>query len=291
MTSPWPKRKSLKQKISSFVVILLNLCVILSIFLISKNLNLWLSNWANSDELSIFVAPDMTASEQAALEKTLSEKFTKEEVTTYTQEETIQLIQKELTTLQGTEFSKEFIQSFPALYLVQKRPANKVSLEEVSKYVRTLPGVEEANFGLGWLDKISPFIQTLRGLGLFFCVLLLVGITFVIKSVLTQRILSLRDEVQIQEFLGATAQQIRAPLILDATLNQAAALLIALFLTWGMSSALEFYILKASAVSHLGISKIYFFSWVEILIFFVGLSVFSTFFSWRSLQSIQTEVR
>lgn len=206
------KRKKLFEGFTASLVIAANFFVILMLGLFAKNMVRAFSNWTEAQEINVFVAADQTQSEKEGLERLIFQYFEKSEVQSLSSQQTFALLKNEFGENQMPSFQKEFVDQFPSLYLLKRKNEREMDFPSIVKEIRNLPGVEEASFGLSWIERLAPLLMGAQGLVLLFFFLLVIAVGFVLKSYIGDRIRQSSETIRVMQFLGATRWQIQGPL-------------------------------------------------------------------------------
>lgn len=112
---------------------------------------------------------------------------------------------------------------FPAALEVTLR-SDRQSPAEVQRFVRDFeqaPGVEEAQYDLLWIERLSTGVRLVRGLGaLLGGILVLAGI-FTISNVIRLTVYARQDELDIMRLVGATRAYVTGPFVVEGMLQGA----------------------------------------------------------------------
>ncbi|WP_420596037.1 cell division protein FtsX [Deinococcus sp.] len=88
----------------------------------------------------------------------------------------------------------------------------------VAARVSKLPGVDDVEYGAGYVDQTVKTLGTVRGAGYALVGLLLIGTLFNILSAVRVAIYARRNEIGVMRLLGATRGFIRAPHLIEGVL-------------------------------------------------------------------------
>ena len=100
----------------------------------------------------------------------------------------------------------------------------------VAAAVKGLPGVEDVEYGAGYVDPTVKTLTAVRGVGYALVALLLLGTLFNILNAVRVAMYSRRSEISVMRLLGATRSFIRMPHVIEGLLVGVVAALIALAL-------------------------------------------------------------
>lgn len=100
----------------------------------------------------------------------------------------------------------------------------------VAAAVKGLPGVEDVEYGAGYVDPTVKTLTAVRGVGYALVALLLLGTLFNILNAVRVAMYSRRSEISVMRLLGATRSFIRMPHVIEGLLVGVVAAVIALAL-------------------------------------------------------------
>lgn len=272
--------------LSSFSILFLSLLMIFSFLLVGKNLSQWLGDWGSANELTVFLANDLTQSEQKGVSEKLVTHFKPEQIQYLDQKQTLELIRNEFSLTEAGMNSSALLQMMPTLFIIDLSKGLGASIETLTQELNQMPGVEDARYGSGWISRLQPIVMTLKIAGLAVSVLLVLGVYFLIKSVLFQKIISQKKEIEVMELVGATALQIRKPLMQDALALTLLSGMGALLCSFAFVSLAERVLVKNQFWKGIGIDQVYFFTPFELTVMSLSLILFALLSSWQILHQL-----
>jgi cell division transport system permease protein len=123
---------------------------------------------------------------------------------------------------------------FPASVEVSLKAGHQ-SPEEVQRLVHAYekaPGVEEVQYDLLWIQRLSTAVRLVRGVGgLLGGILVLAGV-FTISNVIRLTIYARQDELDIMRLVGATRAYIRGPFVVEGMIQGGLGGLLSVGLLW-----------------------------------------------------------
>jgi cell division transport system permease protein len=123
---------------------------------------------------------------------------------------------------------------FPASLEVSLKAGHQ-SPEEVQRLVHAYekaPGVEEVQYDLLWIQRLSTAVRLVRGVGgLLGGILVLAGV-FTISNVIRLTIYARQDELDIMRLVGSTRTYIRGPFVLEGMIQGGLGGLLSVGLLW-----------------------------------------------------------
>ncbi|MFO7496703.1 MAG: permease-like cell division protein FtsX [Desulfobacterales bacterium] len=109
----------------------------------------------------------------------------------------------------------------PHAFEVQLRPTIR-DWEEVAQLaaaIQKLPGVDEVEYGQGWLDRFAAILRLFKLSGFGMCGLFFIATVFIVANTTRLVLYGRREEIEIMRLVGASEGFIRAPLYLEGLLQ------------------------------------------------------------------------
>lgn len=194
---------------------------ILGIFAtISSNLNLLLAGWSNRVQITVYMKEGTGPQERQEAEELLRNWPEVDSFEYISKEDAVHRFQAyfpELDTL------PELLESnpLPASFEIQVAPDYR-SPEQVRELVARLEGkrgVEEVDYDLLWIERLTSIIDLVRALGFFIGGALIVASVFTIFNVIKLTVYGRQDEISIMRLVGATHAYIRGPFLVEGMLQ------------------------------------------------------------------------
>lgn len=110
---------------------------------------------------------------------------------------------------------------FPASFEVTLRSGHH-SKEEVTRLVHayeSAPGVEEAQYDLLWIERLSTAVRLVRGAGALLGGILVLAGVFTISNVIRLTIYARQDELDIMRLVGASRAYVKGPFVVEGMLQ------------------------------------------------------------------------
>src|SRR5438093_5940927 len=123
---------------------------------------------------------------------------------------------------------------FPAAIEVTLKGAHQTPAE-VQQLVRDFehaPGVEEAQYDLLWIERLSTAVRLVRGLGAFLGGILVLAGVFTISNVIRLTVYARQDELDIMRLVGATRAYVTGPFVVEGMLQGALGGAISVGMLW-----------------------------------------------------------
>ena len=162
---------------------------------------------------------------------------------------------------------------FPASVEVTVR-ADHQSPADVQRLVHDYersPGVEEAQYDLLWIERLSTAVRLVRGLGAFLGGILVLAGVFTISNVIRLTVYARQDELDIMRLVGATRAYVTGPFVVEGMIQGALGGALSVALLWVAFRMLARDALAASDL--LGRAVVFLPSEVCVLIVLGGMAV------------------
>jgi cell division transport system permease protein len=101
----------------------------------------------------------------------------------------------------------------------------------VSEYERS-PGVEEAQYDLLWIERLSTGVRLVRALGAFLGGILVLAGVFTISNVIRLTVYARQDELDIMRLVGATRAYVTGPFVVEGMIQGALGGVLSVALLW-----------------------------------------------------------
>ena len=123
---------------------------------------------------------------------------------------------------------------FPAAIEVTLKGGHQ-SPAEVQQLLRDFehaPGVEEAQYDLLWIERLSTAVRLVRGLGAFLGGILVLAGVFTISNVIRLTVYARQDELDIMRLVGATRGYVTGPFVVEGMIQGALGGAISVAMLW-----------------------------------------------------------
>ena len=125
---------------------------------------------------------------------------------------------------------------------LEKDFRNSTKIKEVISQLRQFPQIEDIQYGQEWVDTFSVFVQVLRVIQWILGGLLLAAMTFIISHTLQLTITYRREEIEIQNLLGASPAFIQIPYYIEGVVHGLLGAGLALLILFGLFSVFFRYV-------------------------------------------------
>ncbi len=123
---------------------------------------------------------------------------------------------------------------FPASVEVTLRAGHQ-SAEELRRMVAAhekAPGVEEVQYDLLWIERLSTAVRLVRGVGAFLGGILVLAGVFTISNVIRLTVYARQDELDIMRLVGATRAYVKGPFVVEGMIQGGLGGLVSVGLLW-----------------------------------------------------------
>lgn len=217
----------------------IGLCMPAFLFLGVKNLRALSPDWSAHINMTVMLSPKVTLSQAEAFQKELLSQNIALKVALHTKDVAL----KEFETLSGFDNLHELLQENPLPHILLLQFDSDIPIEklnDVKTELRKNPYVEQLIFERDWIEKLQAIIRLGESLFDSLALLIGLGVTFMIGTLIRLSLERHREEVEVLHLLGATKQFIRRPFLyrgmLMGMLGGIVALLILTTLMFGIEA-------------------------------------------------------
>lgn len=239
-------RQHIGMQIATLAVLTATFCVVLFMVTLTQNFRRVLAVWGENVQISVYLEDGLS---EAAVEKLKSEFAARPEVATVeylSKEKAADLFRDQMASYAPDLMSdSEFSTPFPASINLKLKgdsanETNVAKLEIIASEILKRDGVEDVSYGQSWVRNYASFVKVIQNAGMAVGLILLLGSIFIIGNSIRALLSGRRDEIEILELIGATADFIRKPYIVEGAMLSTVAILLAMALngaifSWQMS--------------------------------------------------------
>jgi cell division transport system permease protein len=286
-------RDNLSIHLTSFLVLSLSFTVILGSLLINKNLNVGLSQWGSSLDMSIYLSSAVTSDQVEEVRNYLQSRSEVSEVKYISSEQAIETFQVQMATYAPDLLSdKSLSEVIPASFqMVLNQSVRAVEhsqvMAQIAQSLQSMAGVEDITWGQDWVQKYSMISRAIQSFTWTTIAILILGSLFVSANSIRASILRRREEVEILELVGASPTMIRTPYVLESMIISFFAFILSCLLCAGVFSAVQTHLQSSEDLANLG-QALVFASFVDLVLYLtmtVGISALSAWWVIRKINS------
>lgn len=233
----------------SILTIAVSLFVIGAFVTVGTNLSRIVAEWTEKVQVAFYLEDGVDAHIRQILEDRLRREAGVDSLRYVSQEEALARFKslfKDLETL-AEDLGEN---PFPASVEVTLKRGHE-GPAEVQQLVRTFeraPGVEDVQYDLRWIQRLSAAIRLIHGVGAFLGGILALAGVFTISNVIRLTVYARQDELDIMRLVGATNAYVRGPFVAEGMLLGGMGGLVALAL---LALAFQLFVRDALAASDL----------------------------------------
>jgi cell division transport system permease protein len=231
LTSLWRSRWIAALSVASIAVSLFVLGVFLTV---ASNLSEVIVRWTQKVQVTFYLKDGLEERIRESLENQLKQDPAVQGLVLVSRDEALSRFQAlfhDLRTL-----PEDLGQNpFPASLEVSLKDGHQspAEVERLVKAYQGAPGVEEVQYDLLWIQRLSTGLRLVRGVGgLLGGILALAGV-FTISNVIRLTIYARQDELDIMRLVGATRSYIRGPFVVEGMIQGGLGGLLSVMLLWG----------------------------------------------------------
>jgi cell division transport system permease protein len=242
LTSLWRSRLINALSVGTIAV---SLFVLGTFLTVASNLNQVVDRWAEKVRVTFFLTDGLEPHIRDSLVARLRDDPAVESLEVVSREEALERFRtlfRDLRTLPDDLGENPF----PASVEVALR-AGRQSPDEVRRLVQAFekaPGVQEVQYDLLWIERLSTAARLVRGVGALLGGILVLAGVFTISNVIRLTVYARQDELDIMRLVGATRAYVKGPFVMEGMLQGGLGGLVAVGLLW-----LAFRVLATEAMA------------------------------------------
>ncbi len=256
---------------------------VLGIFIfISSNLHVISERWRENIQINIFLESSVDNEQLDIIKKRLAHSPQVEEMVHISQDEALERFKSFFTGLKT--LPEELGENpFPASIELKIRQSyqNPEAIKDFVSLLERLPGVDDIQYDLQWIERLTAIIKIIRIIGSFLTGVLIFASISTSSNVIRLLIYARREEIEIMRLVGASNSYIKGPFVVEGMIQGFLSGLIAIALFW-LSYRFGLSYLASSHVSLLNFITMPFLSFNYCLTLVLGglfMGLLASFFS------------
>jgi cell division transport system permease protein len=231
----------------SIVTIAVSLFVLGAFLSVASNLSEVVARWSDKVQVTFYLEDQLPEVPRESLQAALRGDPAVETVVYVPREEALRRFRalfREMRTLPEDLGENPF----PAALEVTLRPGRN-SAEDAQRLVQSFqraPGVEDVEYDLLWIQRLSTAVRLVRGAGAFLGAILVLAAVFTISNVMRLTMYAREDELDIMRLVGAAPAYVKGPFVLEGMIQGGLGGLLALGLLWTIFQMLSRDLLATS---------------------------------------------
>jgi len=253
LTSLWRSRLINALSIGTIGV---SLFVLGAFLTVASNLNAVVTRWTQKVQVTFYLEDGLEPRIRQMFEERLKDDPAVENLSTVSRQAALDRFKalfRDLRTLPDDLGENPFPESIEVTV-----KAGHQSPSEIGRLVAAFgkaPGVEEVQYDLLWIERLSTAVRLVRGLGGVLGGILALASVFTISNVIRLTVYARQDELDIMRLVGATRAYVRGPFIVEGMLQGGLGGAVAVGLLWAALRFVSNDVLAASEL--LGRSAIF----------------------------------
>jgi cell division transport system permease protein len=213
----WLSKRTSFAAISMIAIALL---ILGGFLLLATNLDAAIGRWQERSKLTVYLTPDVSAEDLAALEAELDGYAPFERREMVSREEALVRFKQAFGELSGVvdELDEN---PFPASIEIEV-PSSAIESVDFNRRVdrlRGLGGVDDLQFDWEWIARLRRLVDAMNLIGWIAGGVLAIAATFMIANVIRLTMILYREEIDIMRLVGATERIIRGPFLVEGIIQ------------------------------------------------------------------------
>ena len=232
-------RRNLLMTLSAIVTMAVSLSALGGVLIMRQAINKASIQWRGGVEMAIFLEPNVSASEAAAIGHELSstpgvKKFHfVDKPQAYQEFREIFGNNNDIVGVLG-------VNDMPPSYRVVPTRAQEIS--ELGKQFEGQPGVLQVSYAQQEIDSLLHQFKQLRFIGLFLAIGVMIGAVALIVNTIQLAIFARRREVAVMKLVGATNWFIRVPFMLEGLIHGVVGAIVAFIVTYAVRDTIASFV-------------------------------------------------
>jgi cell division transport system permease protein len=230
LTSLWRSRLVNAVSIGTIAV---SLFVLGAFLTVAGNLGDVVERWTEKVQVIVYLEDGIEDRVRASLENRLAEDPAVESIDSVSREEALERFRalfRDLSSLPDDLGENPF----PASLEVNLRAGHQspAEVERLAGEFAEVPGVQEIQYDLLWIERLATGVRLLRGVGAFLGGILVLAGIFTISNVIRLTVYAREDELDIMRLVGATRAYVKGPFVVEGMIQGGLGGLVAAGLLW-----------------------------------------------------------
>lgn len=244
-------------RISTLVILVFTYSVTLFLIQSAFNFQGIMNRWGDSTKITVYLSDGQTPETRDKIEKYISGLHEVKKIHFISQEEAVSQFRSK-----NSLFSKDFLDDlksqevFPESFEVTLKGSIRdesyfSKIQDTSKQIGDQVGVEEVSYGQGWIERYSAFLRVTNSLVTAIVFLFIIATLIIISNLIRVLVYNQREEIEILELIGETAQNIRMPFIFEGLMFSFTAYTVGMLLNLCLFYWISHQFADNSMLSHL----------------------------------------
>jgi len=246
LTSLWRSRLINAVSVGTIAV---SLFVLGAFLTVASNLNDVVARWVRKAQVTFYLEDGVEDRIRESLENRLKDDPAVDGLVLVTREQALERFRslfRDLRTLPEDLGDNPFPASLEVT--VKQERQSRDDVRRLVQAFENAPGVEEVQYDLLWIERLSTAVRLVRGVGGFLGGILVLAGIFTISNVIRLTVYARQDELDIMRLVGATRAYVKGPFVVEGMIQGGLGGSLAVGLLWG---AFRFLAQDAVAASDL----------------------------------------
>jgi len=231
----------------SVITIAVSLFVLGAFLSLASNLADVVARWSDKVQVTFYLEDQLPEAPRESLQSALRADPSVESVAYISREEALRRFRalfREMRSLPEDLGENPF----PAALEVTLKPSRNSALDaqRLVDAFQKAPGVEDVEYDLLWIQRLTTAVRLVRGAGAFLGAILVLAAVFTISNVMRLTMYARQDELDIMRLVGAAPAYVKGPFVLEGMIQGGLGGVLALGLLWGIFHALSRDLLATS---------------------------------------------
>ena len=231
----------------SVITIAVSLFVLGAFLSLASNLAEVVARWSDKVQVTFYLEDQLPEAPREGLQSALRADPAVESVAYISREEALRRFRalfREMRSLPEDLGENPF----PAALEVTLKPSRNsaVDAQRLVDAFPKAPGVEDVEYDLLWIQRLTTAVRLVRGAGAFLGAILVLAAVFTISNVMRLTMYARQDELDIMRLVGAAPAYVKGPFVLEGMIQGGLGGVLALGLLWGIFHALSRDLLATS---------------------------------------------
>ena len=102
---------------------------------------------------------------------------------------------------------------------LKKESRNSEAIEVYVARLKTVPGITDIQYGEEWVRKFNNLLNFARLVGALLGAFIFIAVVFIVSNTIKLTVYSRKDEIELLSLVGATRMFIKAPFLIEGTLQ------------------------------------------------------------------------
>jgi cell division transport system permease protein len=232
-------RRNLLMTLSAVVTMAVSLSALGGVLIMRQAINKASIQWRGGVEMAIFLQPNVSANETAAIGHELSSTPGVKKFHFVDKPQAYQEF-KEIFGNNNDIVGVLGVGDMPPSYRVV--PTRTQEISQLGKQFQGQPGVLQVSYAQQEIDSLLHQFKQLRVIGLFLWIGVMIGAAALIVNTIQLAIFARRREVAVMKLVGATNWFIRVPFMLEGFIHGIVGAIIALAVTYGVRDTIASFV-------------------------------------------------